>query len=217
MNRSESKKHHYIYKTTNLVNKKWYIGKHSTNNLEDGYLGSGTYLRRSVKKHGEQNFKKEILEYCDTYEKLNQREKEIVTEDIVKDPLCMNLKEGGLGGKSGEYKGDYFQGAKRYWEKPENKIRLTEIRKLANEKYVMKWNSLSDLEKQLILNKISWKDRKHKEESKRKIGVANSIKQLGNKNSQFGSCWITKEGINKKIKKEELESFITLGWNKGRK
>ena len=58
---------------------------------------------------------------------------------------------------------------------------------------------------------------KHKEETKSKIGIANSIKQKGDRNSQFGTCWITKDGINKKIKKDELEIFIKFGWNKGRK
>lgn len=40
---------------------------------------------------------------------------------------------------------------------------------------------------------------------------------LGSKNSQFGTCWITKENINKKIKKEDLDTFISLGWVRGRK
>lgn len=61
-----------------------------------------------------------------------------------------------------------------------------------------------------------WKDRKHTEETKEKIGKVNSIKQKGDKNSQFGTCWITKDNINKKIKKEELESYLSLGWFKGR-
>src|SRR6185312_9052353 len=61
-----------------------------------------------------------------------------------------------------------------------------------------------------------WNDKKHKEESKRKIGLANSEKQKGEGNSQYGTCWITKEGINKKIKKENFDEYINQGWIKGR-
>ena len=93
---------HYIYKTTNLVNGKYYIGKHSTFNLEDDYLGSGIYLRRSIRKYDKENFVKEVLEYCDTKELCNEREKEIVNENIIHDKMCMNLKQGGLGGLSSE-------------------------------------------------------------------------------------------------------------------
>lgn len=62
-NIKKNKKYFFIYKTTNLINGKYYIGMHATNNLEDDYLGSGTYLRRSVKKHGKESFKKEIFLY----------------------------------------------------------------------------------------------------------------------------------------------------------
>ena len=51
-NINEKKKFHFIYKTTNLINSKYYIGMHSTSNLKDGYLGSGKYLRSSIKKYG---------------------------------------------------------------------------------------------------------------------------------------------------------------------
>ena len=64
-----------------------------------------------------------------------------------------------------------------------------------------------------------WFNRKHTNESKKKIGEKNSIKQKGEKNSQFGTCWIVNEEEKKciKIKKEELENYLSIGWKKGRK
>ena len=46
----KEKKYHFIYKTTNLLSGKYYIGMHSTDNLDDGYLGSGYRLRLAIKK-----------------------------------------------------------------------------------------------------------------------------------------------------------------------
>ena len=55
----------YIYKITNKINGKIYIGKHSTDNLNDGYIGSGVVLKQAIKKYGVENFTKEIIEFCD--------------------------------------------------------------------------------------------------------------------------------------------------------
>jgi hypothetical protein len=65
---------------------------HSTNDLNDGYYGSGTYLQRSLEKHGKENHKFEILEYHDTRESLRIREQEFLTEGFIADPLCMNIR-----------------------------------------------------------------------------------------------------------------------------
>ena len=55
------KKYHIIYKTTNIINNKVYIGYHGTNEIEDGYLGSGYDLKQAFKKYGKSNFQREVL------------------------------------------------------------------------------------------------------------------------------------------------------------
>jgi hypothetical protein len=96
------KKYHYIYKTTCNLNGKYYIGMHSTSDLEDGYMGSGKRLRYSIRKHGVENHTKEIIEYLEDRDSLAKREAEIVNKELINDPLCMNLKCGGFGGSSNE-------------------------------------------------------------------------------------------------------------------
>lgn len=61
-----------IYKTTNLINDKIYIGKDSKHNPE--YLGSGKLLKQAIKKYGASNFNKTIIEKCSSTDTLNERE-----------------------------------------------------------------------------------------------------------------------------------------------
>ena len=96
------KKYHFIYKTICNVTNKYYIGMHSTDNLEDGYVGSGTYLWRSIKRHGKENHSIEILEFLDDRESLKSRERELVNEETLTDLMCMNLRIGGEGWNSSE-------------------------------------------------------------------------------------------------------------------
>jgi group I intron endonuclease len=88
----------YIYLTTNLTNNKKYIGQHN-GELEDSYIGSGIHFLRAVKKYGKENFKKEILEICDTQEELDEAEKRWIKRyDAVKSNDFYNIAEGGFGG-----------------------------------------------------------------------------------------------------------------------
>ena len=79
----KEKKYHFIYKTTNILSGRYYIGMHSTDDLEDGYLGSGNRLRLAIRKHGKESFKREILEFCKTREDLKKREIEVVNLDEI--------------------------------------------------------------------------------------------------------------------------------------
>jgi len=87
-----------VYKTTNTVNNKYYIGCHQTDNLSDGYLGSGKLLTRAIKKYGVNNFSFEVLHFAETKLDMFALERRLVTEDVVKDPMSYNLKVGGSGG-----------------------------------------------------------------------------------------------------------------------
>lgn len=84
-----------IYKTTNKITNEFYIGQHATEELTDGYLGSGTRLINSIDKYGKDNFTKEILFVFDTYKEMNDKEIEIVNEEFLSDPLTLNLILGG--------------------------------------------------------------------------------------------------------------------------
>ena len=90
--------HYFIYKTTNMIDGKYYIGKHETNNIDDGYLGSGIRLINAIRKYGKENFKREIVCICCNSKELSFVESIIVNEDVVLDPLCYNIALGGQGG-----------------------------------------------------------------------------------------------------------------------
>lgn len=90
--------YHIIYKTTNILNNRYYIGLHSTNRLDDGYFGSGSILCKAIKKYGKSNFVREVLYYCNNREELIEKEKEIVTQQLIdSDHKCYNRYPGGSG------------------------------------------------------------------------------------------------------------------------
>ena len=95
--------YYIIYKTVNIVNGFEYIGQHSTTNLEDGYLGSGKRLKNAIKQYGRESFKREILYIFETFNEMNQKEIELVTESYIKRNDTYNIV---LGGDSGIGKGN---------------------------------------------------------------------------------------------------------------
>lgn len=90
---------HFVYKTTNLVNGKYYIGKRSASTLSGSYLGSGIALKAAIKKYGKKNFKREILKKFSNSKEAYSYEAKIVTRELIRKPECYNMKLGGRGAK----------------------------------------------------------------------------------------------------------------------
>jgi len=210
----KEKKYHFIYKTTNVLNNKYYYGMHSTDDLNDGYLGSGRRLRYSINKHGEKNHKRKIIEYLPNRKKLISREKEIVNLNEIAKKDCMNLMVGGKGGFVSEEQQKYRSvcGGKALALKLKTDSDFREEhRKRASE----------NLKKQHKLGKFKYDTftgKKHKQESIEKMKKTHKMNNhgQGENNSQFGTMWICNKELklNKKINKNDI---IPQGWERGRK
>lgn len=199
-----------IYKTTNLINGKYYIGKHQTENLNDGYFGSGKLLKRAIKKYGIENFVTDILFIYDEEWKMNLAERILVVPDSE---LSYNLCPGGQGGFG--YIND--RGMNTTITK-EGRKRLSVLMVEMNSN-LSPTSKNSRAKKSASTKKASgklyipdWNGRTHSEETKCKM----SLIKTGEKNSQFGTYWVTNGKENKKIKKEDIDSWISKGYRKGR-
>ena len=202
----QEKKYNYFYKITNKLNGNYYYGVHCTDDLNDGYFGSGSALNLAVKKYGKGNFEKENLKFFSTAEEAFNYEGKIVDEKLLKDPKCYNLVPGG-GGKFSigratvrDKNGNYFivdKNDPRYITRevvPVSTGRIHMFKKFDDgfhNKYVLP----EDIEK---YKNDGWKE-----------GTPNQ-----------GKVWInlTEEGtvINRKmVNEEEVEIYLEEGWSRG--
>ena len=85
-----------VYRITNNINNRYYIGKHITNDLDDSYYGSGLAIQRAIVKYGQENFTKTTLHICESEEEMNRLEVELI-DLALEDPLTYNLNRGGTG------------------------------------------------------------------------------------------------------------------------
>lgn len=151
-----------IYKTTNLINGKFYIGKHQTKNPHDSYLGSGKVLKQAIQKHGKENFKKEILFIFDNENEMNAKEKEILTEEFISSENNYNSGVGGEGGA-------HFRG-RRHSQETREKIKLGIIR---NNKEVPRFFPEESRRKMSEANRRRvWSDASKRKLSATKIRIA---------------------------------------------
>lgn len=218
-----------IYKITNQINGKYYIGKHQTKKLDDGYMGSGKLLKLAIAKYGIDNFKKEILYIFDNEIDMNAKERDLV----IVNESTYNLCDGGNGGfsyinRNGLYGFSNSDLARQGRELANTKLQKkygdewhTIISKLGGtigrEAYLDKLNDPTFKDKMLAISK---KGRlaalSDSSKAKRKETMSLRNHQKGLNNSQFGTCWITNGTVNKKIKVQEIDTYISAGYYKGR-
>jgi hypothetical protein len=204
-----------IYKITNKINGKFYIGSHKTKNLDDNYMGSGKYLKYAQEKYGISNFEKKILYVFDNSKDMYIKEAEIVNEDFISTENTYNLKVGGYGGF------DYINENNLNWTLEKNKS-ISGFKQFTSEERSvyssMGGKARNDINFGARIKKTyphgTFGGKFHSDETKKIIGEKNSINQSNKKNSQFGTMWITNGVCNKKIKNYQS---IPDGWNRGRK
>ena len=229
-------KFRYIYKITNTDTNQYYYGKHTTSDINDGYMGSGIELKKYYELSGFTHIEKTIELFAVDDKDLNNKEYNTIGDKWQTDSMCLNVMPGGNGG----------------FEYINKKVLTTEIRSnnmknfissLSDEEYERYTNDkirahtewfdnlteeeLENYKRNLsigVLNYIErvghdglwWTGKHHTEESKKKISESQKlIDRNGSKNPSYGKMWITNtlSHENKMIYKSEK---IPNGWFKGR-
>lgn len=218
------KTYYYLYRITNNLNNKIYVGVHKTADLNDSYMGSGKIIVSAINKYGIDNFKKDIIEYFNTAEEMFIREKEIVNDEFLLREDVYNIRRGGSGGF------DYIN-KNIELRKEKNKTARQSTDLILKNRWGINWRStlgkLASLQSKTESAKLKRKKTliergivsdssamNTPEVNKKRIEKFREIgHQQGSKNSQAGTMWITNNIENKKIKKNES---IPPGWTKGR-
>ncbi|MEG1565841.1 MAG: NUMOD3 domain-containing DNA-binding protein [Bacilli bacterium] len=218
----------YIYKTTNKINGKIYVGqKKSERFLGNKYLGSGKVITNAVKHYGNDNFTVEMLEEINSVEDLDNREIYWIKElNATNREIGYNISEGGkvnrtMVGENNPFYGKHHsektikrwseirKGLKGYPHKmsEESKIKIS----IKNKGRI---KTIEEIEKrrQTLLSKGGNYWSKNPE-----YRLKMSILHKGKPSHCKGRITITNNIEEKMIFMEDLDKYLKLGWWRGRK
>lgn len=203
-------KKYFVYATTNLISGKKYIGFHSTENIEDGYLGSGIALLDSFKKYGKDKFKREILEFINENENHLDYEEKWIQKLNTLAPNGYNISpKGGLG-----VKGSLSEDSKRKISKS-NKGKQSWLGKSHTEEAKRKISKSTNVSGELN----PFYGKKHSEESLQKI-KGNSGRNFPKSEEHKRKISEAHKGLkhsDETKKKIGEKSKRRIPWNKGLK
>jgi hypothetical protein len=210
-----------VYKTVNLVNGNYYFGTHKTENPDDEYLGSGTYIKRAVAKYGRDKFRKDVLFIYPDAESAFAKEDELIQSYRGSDQLCKNLRKGGSGGFDWINKkldqqwrkkvgGDTFR--RLYKEDPEFVVIAAKNRSMGPKalKFGMSHREFIKTRVQPA-GTNAWRGRHHTDEIRKRW----SKDRRGTANPMYGMVWFYNSDlrISKRFKAEAAPS----DWVRGRR
>jgi group I intron endonuclease len=201
-----AKKFNYVYVTTCLINNKQYVGSHCTDNIDDNYIGSGRLFLKAVRKHGKENFKREIIEEFNDPIKAREKEGPLIEELNTLDPHGYNLSpKGGIGFKGAKHS-ESTKKKMSIWQKGKTYIELYGPEKAADMKRKQRENKLG--------KSTSRKGKGHKQELVEKygeeIGLIKYNEFIEKQRESHTGKKQSQETIDKRLK--------TMGepWNKGK-
>lgn len=174
-----------VYEITNKVNGKIYVGVHKTENLNDGYMGSGKNIKDAIKKYGIGNFDKKYLAIFDNQTQMFQMESEIVNESFVTNKNTYNISLGGLG--------SFDHVNKNYWT--EEKRRL----------HGLKYGSIAG----------SWDNKEKRKKTWESVPLEFRIKNAKKMGDKFGGFnKLTEDIVSERLDLIKDVDMATYGWVK---
>lgn len=236
----------YIYLTTNNINNKKYIGQHSKPFFDKNYYGSGKLLKKDLKEYGYNNFSCEIIEWCYSYEEINEREKYWIK--YYNADLDDNFYNKAMGGSNTKYS---LRKENHPFYNKKHKLESIEKMSLSKQgdknpmygknhtketKEKMSKAQTGELNHMYGQHETSYWYGKHRDEiTKQKISKCRKDKQiaLGKNNPYYGKhhtkeekekmqkqqsnrIWINNGIENKRIKKDKFDEYLKDGWKRGR-
>lgn len=215
----EDGKYHYFYKIYNIANNKFYCGIHSTDNINDNYLGSGVALHEAYKKYGLSCFVKHILAFFDNRKSLLQYEKDYVTEDLVNNPRCYNISLGGVG-TSEHYDSPSTKGKVHINNGFKNKlVNPEEVNQYVENGWTLGQTHKSVLNKIIIHNSSNEELFIYPEELDQYIQngwfKGGKSRNKGTESHAKGKVWINDGKSSKRVPLEEIQTYVDNGWTRG--
>lgn len=190
-----------IYKITNLINNKIYVGKFNLQRNAksvkfENYWGSGKLIKYAIKKHGKENFKKEIIENCVTKEELIEKERYWIKELNSFRPVGYNIGTGG-------------EGQDNFTHHPDRELIFKKIGLANSNRKVSKETRLKLSESHKGKSFITEEGRKRLSEAKK------GVKNPKTGDSRRGLKWIFNGSERKLVSAEELQAYLDSGWLEG--
>lgn len=189
-----SGKYHYTYITTNIVNGKKYVGDHSTNNIDDGYLGSGLYLKQAIRKYGRENFEKKIVSFFDSKEDAFNAQEKLILKYNTLSPNGYNLSPTGGHNVKKCFSDETIEKLRIGSSKPKSEEHKKKI-SVGVKKHI----KLNGQNKAML-------GKKHSEISKQKQSIAHTGKKMSTKSKEKNRIAHLKENLSDATRKKMSES-----------